>query len=459
MLERNKNIDNLFKTSLESFSDAPPLSVWSTVEKDLDAEKQEKRVFLFWRSLAAAAVLFVIGSSLIILFNQTNTETNKIVSSFHTKHETHTPNNTPENTSNQTSTELPLSQTQNEAIAYEHIVAPPNIQNTFLKYSAEDELIVTTNPTQKLSLLHGKGLPLLASTHSDLSTQLKSKPHSYYTFYPEIIPPTSNAKTKSTHILLGGSISPSYSSNGANNGISSGDMYADATSNSYSQTSADINEKGLTSISGGLNIRFENETRWSVETGFHYSKIGETVQNSFSYSPNKLSSGSNETHILQHVSLNNSIGQINLKDNVLNDTKTTINNDLPYLTNAYTNSTAETKQTLEYIEIPLSVRYKIFTGYPTISIAGGISSNFLIGNNAYLIDGKSETKIGETGNIKPLVFSSSLGLGLELPLGKSFRFSLEPKLKYFLNSVNSDSNYSYQPVSLGIFGGIILIVN
>ena len=91
-------------------------------------------------------------------------------------------------------------------------------------------------------------------------------------------------------------------------------------------------------------------------------------------------------------------------------------------------------------------------------MAGGISSNFLIDNSAYAIDGGSEQKIGETDDIKSFVLSSSLGLGVELPIYKSIHLNVEPRLKYFLNSVSSNADYNFQPYSFGVYGGLTFVI-
>ncbi|MBI9060597.1 MAG: outer membrane beta-barrel protein [Marinilabiliaceae bacterium] len=458
MLDRDKNTDNLFRAGLTHFSASPPSSVWTNIENGLEAKKQDKHFFFFWRGLAAASVLLVIGYSLMILFNQTNPETINMVSSIHSASDTINASNSSKIKSEETNNQVRL--TQKKVLLSDSTTENQKYPISTAPITKRTTPVDAQGSNQHLAYIAGKGLPLLANNYSCATNQLKSKHRQpLYPTLPVIPTPPSKVRNKRTRILLGGAVSPTYSGNGSNQRQSSGDMYSMANSSNQSST---INEKGLTSISGGLNIRFENDTRWSFETGIHYSKIGETVENDFSYSPNKLSSSANETHILQQISLNNSIGQIHLDNNNLNYTQGNMKEDI---SNIYAhslpleNSSAETKQTMEYIEIPLSVRYKIISGFPTVSLSGGISSNFLIGNDVYLSNGKTEIEIGETDNIKPLVFSSSLGLGLELPIGKTFRFSLEPKLKYFLNSVNGDSDHSYKPVSLGIFGGIILIIN
>jgi len=460
MLDSDKNTDDLFRAGLTNFSAPPPSSVWTNIENELEAKKQDKRFFFFWRGVAAASVLLVVGYSLMILINQTNPETVNIATSTTSESIIIDSIKSFENNANKTN--IQANPTLKEILTSDGTLAKPKHKLSSPSITKITTAIDTISSNKKLAFITGKGTPLLARNNSCATNQLKAKHRqAYYPIYPTQPTPPMKARNNRTRILVGGTVSPTYSGNGSNQRQSSGDMYSNPMASTTRQSS-NINEKGLTSISGGLNIRFENDTRWSLETGIHYSKIGETVENDFSYSPNKYSSAADETHILQHISLNNSIGQIRLNNNNLQYPQGNINevNSNPEgISFSLETSSADTKQTMEYIEIPLNVRYKIISGFPTVSLSGGISSNFLIGNDVYLTNGKTEIEIGETSNIKPLVFSSSLGLGLELPIGKSFRFSLEPKIKYFLNSINTDSNHSYQPMSLGVFGGIILVVN
>ena len=297
MLERDKNTDNLFRTGLTNFSASPPASVWTNIENGLDAKKQDKRIFFFWRGLAAASVLLVIGYSLMILFNQTNPEALNIASSIHSKSSTH--NHASENKTDKTNNHQ-ITHTHNAILSSGNDVEKQNNQINTTHVTKTTAVTSFEKTSNNLSFINGKGLPLLATNFSYASTQLKSKPQSLYTSYP-IMPPTSKVRNKRTRILLGGAVSPTYSGNGSYQGGGSGDMYADATTNSSYQSASDINKKGITSISGGLNIRFENDTRWSFETGVHYSKVGEIAENNFSYSRNALSSDTEETHILQYI--------------------------------------------------------------------------------------------------------------------------------------------------------------
>jgi len=116
------------------------------------------------------------------------------------------------------------------------------------------------------------------------------------------------------------------------------------------------------------------------------------------------------------------------------------------------------KQLLDYIEIPFNVRYALLDTKTLITISGGLSTNFLVDNSAYIVENGEQIDAGSTEGISPVTYSSSVGLGIELPLGKSFRFSLEPRFKYFLSPVNSNGYSNFHPYSFGVFGGVSFLL-
>ena len=85
---------------------------------------------------------------------------------------------------------------------------------------------------------------------------------------------------------------------------------------------------------------------------------------------------------------------------------------------------------------------------PSINILGGVSTNFLINNQATTTDNYNEVSISETENINPIAISSSIGLGFEMPLNKTISFSIEPRFKYYLNSISTNDQVTFKPYSL-----------
>ena len=102
------------------------------------------------------------------------------------------------------------------------------------------------------------------------------------------------------------------------------------------------------------------------------------------------------------------------------------------------NQITEINQVYEYIEIPLLAKYSIIKGRASVNLVGGLSPNLLLNNSAAISDIKNQSTYSSSSEVKSLTFSSSVGMGIELPITKTVSFSLEPRLKYYLNNINNN---------------------
>jgi hypothetical protein len=85
---------------------------------------------------------------------------------------------------------------------------------------------------------------------------------------------------------------------------------------------------------------------------------------------------------------------------------------------------------------------------------GGLSTNLLVGSNAYYNENGNKVKIGETTDIKPFNYSSILGVGIFYTISKRLNINLEPTFRYYLNSINENSLIKSHPYSMGVFTGL-----
>jgi hypothetical protein len=85
---------------------------------------------------------------------------------------------------------------------------------------------------------------------------------------------------------------------------------------------------------------------------------------------------------------------------------------------------------------------------------GGFSSNILVGNDTYLNRSAGKTYVGETRDMEPLNYSGTMGIGLKYGLTKHISLNVEPRVKYYLNSLSNNSSVTYKPYSIGFFTGI-----
>ena len=67
-------------------------------------------------------------------------------------------------------------------------------------------------------------------------------------------------------------------------------------------------------------------------------------------------------------------------------------------------------------------------------------------------DGQEE--IGYLSNVNTVNYSGNAGLGMIYHMGEKLSLIMEPRFRYFINSVNDSSLPSTRPYSLGFYTGL-----
>jgi hypothetical protein len=220
-------------------------------------------------------------------------------------------------------------------------------------------------------------------------------------------------------------------------------------------------EDGIVSYSGGVNVHYAPLKRLSVQSGLYYSNMGMKVENAYYAIVDNRFSLLDETSTIQ-ASINNSTGIIETQEGL----------DVAYAANtvpqagwelASQNAMArsldapegEILQQFQYLELPLILRYRVIDRRLGFHFLGGFSSNFLVGNSAYYQEGGNKEQIGTTGNLRPVNYSSIVGMGVDYSISKRFHVNLEPTFRYYLNSINTGSMIKSHPYTIGIFTGLL----
>jgi len=230
-------------------------------------------------------------------------------------------------------------------------------------------------------------------------------------------------------------------------------------------------EKALIAYVGGLKVDYKTSRRFSIQAGVFYSVVGQTLNNVKGTSYPVLNQGyssSLSSNVIYYTG--NSMGPIVDKSNNSRNSDPVLlspNNDISknnYTSNitamalSASNSTTATAtiiQELKFIEVPLIAKFKIIDKKIGLNLLGGISTNFLVNNNALLKhDGTTESD-WEVGYINKINYSGTLGLGVNYEFLKRIDFSIEPTYKYYINSISANKDFNYHPYSFGIFTGII----
>ncbi len=484
-MKNKNNIDRIFSEGLANHSELPPAFVWDAIAGRLEGAKQNKKMLVLWRSLAAAAIfgLIFLGGLFWNIKNDTlaeaklQTKSTTIQQIDLNKGEVRK-NNTiiDEDIIQVRETQANVTQKQNKVVqentdkstdakngsggntqpianedkqTYAQIITPVITEAKDIEKS--ETPLLQKMDAQTVQNLADYSAPntmhLLKQT--DEPTLIISEPDSWILAFDNNKPLKASDK-KGLQFALGGQFSPSYSNN--NPGQSEG------------SNAAATNEDGIMSYTGGINLNIKTRKRWEIETGVYYSQIGQKFSNPMISNPDKMLYTASPGAGIQSKkpNLNNSMGNISLqssshedliKEVAINNAAIRLNaNDFAYSPNQVEAITVQ--QELDYIEIPFLLRYNLLNKSIGLSLSGGMSTNFLIGNSAYRMENNSKNKIGETQDINDISYSAIFGFGFRAPILKSLDFNLEPRIKYFMNSVTDNPESSYKPYSIGIYTGV-----
>ena len=452
-MNRNNNIDDVFKSGMANYSETPPAYVWGAIEGKLQGVRSHRKVVVFWRSVAAAAVIGFIFLGGLIWHNLSDREhlaQLKTVENPVAKHpvsESLVSETEPPGTEGQS----PFVTEENNVIDHADVRAKAiyaRARNTLTAYNSSNNNAgylkklaphaVTSvgdyGNVDATNVFHEKNAEAVSKVYNRMLFAHRATGHNHI----------DDKERKVLRFALGGQFSPSYSYRETGNGNSA------------------VNEEGIMSYTGGINLSIKTRKKWVVETGVYYAQVGQKFSNPlavnkssdyfYGQAPNQAgvkSTGPNLSNSMGNIKLSPSSEQKLYEDAAVANSFLKLNEsgdsygweDL---------SDISIRQELNYIEVPLLLRYNLIDEKFGLSVSGGMSTNFLIGNNAY----QSDKKIGEIEGINSVSYSAIVGFGVRTPIFKSLDFNFEPKLKYFMNSVSNADGSDYKPYSIGVFTGI-----
>ena len=112
------------------------------------------------------------------------------------------------------------------------------------------------------------------------------------------------------------------------------------------------------------------------------------------------------------------------------------------------------EQSLEYLEIPFNLKYKVINRDFKVLLIGGFSTNLLVGNNVSANTANGKLDYGSVQDIRTVNYSGNAGLGFVYSFSGNLSLSLEPRFRYYLNSVNTANLPATRPYVLGIYTGV-----
>ncbi|MFW6259738.1 MAG: outer membrane beta-barrel protein [Tangfeifania sp.] len=461
MMNEDKNMDKALREKLDSFSAEPPAHLWDGIQGELAAQRRGKRmVYYSWASVAALLVLaFLAGwyfssdTTLQPAGEVAETEITPIIE-IAPEHEESTSSLQGGQQKNEEqpveSAEASRAKTTDNKIA---AVAKPatdkksETENLPGRSSLADLRFIdkikagiqegTEKPEVQLKQKNGEIFWL-----SDSERKLIAENASY----------SRENRVREKGWKMGVNVAPAYSS------------FISEHSENYALDMAYSVSEGSGNVGAGFSVQYQTGKRWSIESGVHYAKSGQKSQNSYELFARNSSAGFGNFHsdlayapvkalAVGQVAMNSAAGVIAL-DKLPPGTEVVAT---PESENSFSNallSRGEFSQVFDFIEIPLYLRYKIIDSKMDVDVLGGVNAGLVVGNNAFLDNEYGVQNIGKTEDVSALNMSGTVGVGVNYALGKHFSLAVEPRLNYYLNSINQNPEVDFRPYRIGVYTGL-----
>lgn len=451
MKKHSEIVDRYFRERLERFEQQPSQAVWNQITTKLGHNRKKRAVLVIFRIAASMALLLSLSIGYYFMDRKINRETSPVSSNLQHNNATNEKPVLPKQTA-ENKTALPV--VKNTGSAYRPI---PEIKATEnLKPSYEKLAAITHSEYQGLIPVTRSGYLLARS----VSPGPDDSPDVALTTNPEYGPPEITDPPKAGRWVLGSEVAPLYSYRT----ISSDNLDPEIIN------TLNKSESGLLAFAGGLNVSFSPGRRLSVQSGVYYSRYGQEKNKVESYQFNNTEYSGSKSSSGRYLNIANSTGVIystqpengSFDQVVSNSTEIAGGNfyfanlDGPGFT-SYTGaeeSDINIVQYFDYLEIPLSLKYKIIDRKLDFSVSGGMVTNFLVGNMVKMEQNGEKRRFGKTSGISQINYLGSVGLGLEFPLMTGVAFTFEPRFRYYINPIDKSSQINVHPYSFGIFAGV-----
>lgn len=489
----HNNIDKIFKDGLEDYTEKAPAFIWDNIEQELNKTRNTKNRTIFYGIAASMALILSFGAGYLFTNNETKSQIAQINNTAIEQKSDTESNNNSNNFAALSATETTPKQTSENK---EEIPAVIKEEKKESKSNDKPKNIVPVKEKTKVKKANSSGtlLPPMFASQSGFDASNENansfiEKEAGENFEPEMeikriasllevekpkegliyeirqapLPDfddveISNKVENAWAVGISGTPLLSY----RNVQSTSNDaMYSTVNTSGLQQDYE--NEKPLMAYSAGVNVNYSPSSRWNIQSGLYYSETGQVVENiNLAQTPYSVYS----TGGVNEYSVNTSAGNIIISESTEALVENAENsgydrapifahdnsNNLVDEKNANTTNT-EFIQKFEYYEVPLIVSYKIIDRKVNVNLSGGVSANFLAGNNNFLQEDNGKTKIeSEIEGLKSTSYSSIIGFGVEYPIVSNISFSLNPTFRYSLNTINTNGN-TY-PYSFGVFTGL-----
>ncbi len=478
MMNNKINIDDLFRDKLSGLTEEPPADIWNNIQDQLILRRRKIRMAIYrWTAVAALLVLALIaGWYFDILLYERIPETAEIENIKKEEKNISADKYAGKNLAASKDTESAaenlkslyiaelsgekhFSGTSGEVVEEQRSGINRTISSDFSEAGAWETGIDTKRriAMEKIKTIRRTSLQkdyslALAEKKDDTGTSSPDRVQKREMVAVNDIPVNREFKSKEEW-KMGIEISPGYSS------------YSSNHDPLYASNMTYPSSHGNGNVCGGVSVQYSTGRKWSIESGVYYAR---NVQKSESTSQLFASNYGDEipTPSTEKLYFNPEVdvqgNRIAMKGiaGVIEFEKMPEGAEIAgTLERAGSNPNAlltrgEFSQAFDFIEIPFYLRYLIINSKLDIELVGGISAGMIVGNDAFLNNEYGKQKIGKTRDISTLNVSGTLGLGLNYPLTEHVSLALEPRVNYYLNSINNNPDVEFRPYRIGVYTGI-----
>jgi hypothetical protein len=456
MDNNNERTDQFFRERLSVYEEMPADQVWDKIASRLEVEKRKKLVYLFLRIAAGMTLLLSLGLGYHLIYKQGNQKAGTLVSGYSASEKSViTPPNVdkiPNHSNNQSIISIDKSiKNENKPLQANNIHSSlPGDNPSFITGNSHPDSktpVLTSLGMREPSLLavpapHRLGYRRLSQQEMEELTASLTADNSEN---------STDENAKDNPWMLGSEIAPLYS-------------YRKIESDYLDKSTVqDMNhsEQGVIAYAGGLRVGYSAGRRLSVQSGLYYSRYGQEKNNGEAIQVDYLDNAN-----VTYLSISNSTGTIQANTNNASRYENVITSATGNKADFYNNSgfpaisqdNIQIKeggitavQYFDYLELPVTVKYKIIDRKLSFSFLGGLITNFLVNNSVQLKQNGNTESFGTTRDINKVNYQGSVGLGFDYPVMDRMAISLEPRFRYYLNPI--DQRFNVHPYSFGIFAG------
>src|SRR5690554_625875 len=462
-MKEDNNIDKLFREKLQGFSEDPPAYVWDGISEQLMHGRRKRRAA--WFSWSAVAALVLLAFLAGWYFNESKATVMPTVVETETRDDFRENENL--NANKEAGTET-VEEKREQVPPLKNILANAGdkksenkFPSTYKEKSSEkvaqseperEWLVIPTRLESKLAVLVLQNEVAANAVQVSVSTtpKLSNYERSLIDY---------NARQIKSYVeekagwQMGVNVSPGYASYSANHEA----VYA---SNMTQEASS-----GTTNLSGGFSVKYKTSRKWSIESGIYYAQNGQQAGSSpqrYGSSPEMAFDAPSRENLFfntavrmenSHMAMNSTAGVIEIA-NLPAGTELAANLEGTYAAENSLITHGELSQVFDFVEIPLYMRYLLVDSKLDVELMGGVSAGLVVGNHAYLDNEQGMQHIGKTQDISTVNMSGTIGIGLNYALNKNFALGVEPRVNYYLNSINNNPDVDFRPYRIGVYTGL-----